>query len=347
MGGWNTDSGASLHCELIGREFVRQKHKLKAFTFYEHAFHGTQITGEDEDYVIRCFTHSRFNPIELDAKPFITTNYDLFIAEDIGMLPKNELGKIFDTHINKKAKTVSVYHDNQLSSDPGFYQFDWDAIVCFDQRYKNVLLQAFPDEKIHIIPYPSLSYENSDKIKMRNELNLPEDKKIIFTFGLNSNRVLELISELDQIYKNYPTLVVVLTRDPKIIFEYKKLQKKMKIDMIIREEAPSIKRLYKYLNASDLLLYYRIPTPHIVVASTILQCLGAGCPILGNETRYTEIFEDEIFKYSNTKELVKAIEHVFNQDEEYKKVIKSAKSYVDKTSAKEVSKQFLELYRKL
>ena len=83
MGGWNTDSGASFHAELVGRAWVEQGHDLKVFTFYDYAFHGTQITGKDEDYVTRCFTVSRSETQELDPVPFLTEKYDIFVAQDI------------------------------------------------------------------------------------------------------------------------------------------------------------------------------------------------------------------------------------------------------------------------
>ena len=50
------------------------------------------------------------------------------------MLPKDLLGKIFH-RIKKQAKTINVVHDGKLTDDSSFYQFDWDAIVSFDDRW--------------------------------------------------------------------------------------------------------------------------------------------------------------------------------------------------------------------
>lgn len=347
MGGWNTDSGASLHSELIGRSFVNMGHDLTVFTFYEHAFHGTQITGENEPYVTRCFTHSRFNPVQLNPIPFITQDYELFIAEDIGMLPKDDLKKIYDTYIKKRAKTINVIHDNALSDDPSFYQFEWDAIVCFDERYKPFLKEVNPESKIRVIPYPCLPWNKGDKYKAREKLDLPKDKKIILTFGPNSNRLLDVINEIDCLNDEYPVLLLVLSKDPVIINTYKKLKKKMKSKVVIREESPSIHRLYRYLHASDILLYYRQLTPHIVVASTIMQCLGAGCPIVANVSRFTETFNNEIFKFNNQKELLSGIKHIFDETDVYNQVMASAKDYVTRCSQDAVAKKFIELYKTL
>jgi hypothetical protein len=110
MGGWNTDSGAFIHSEFIGRGFIELGHKLKVFTFLRKSFHGTVITGKDEEWVERCFSVSSRVPQILDPIPFLTSNYQFFVVEDLGMLPKDHLGKIFH-RIKKKAKTINVIHD--------------------------------------------------------------------------------------------------------------------------------------------------------------------------------------------------------------------------------------------
>lgn len=347
MGGWNTDSGGSLHSENIGREFIKIGHKLKIFTFYHYAFHGSQITGENEEYVTPCFTHFDYNPLKLDVIPFITSDYELFIAEDIGMFPKDLLAKIFNTHIKKKAKTISIYHDCQLSNDPAFYQFDWDAIVCFDKRYKDILTKAYPKDIIHIIPFPCMPWLKGDKKEARKKLNLPLDKKIIFTFGPNTNRVLHLLKDIDMISKDYPAMILALTKDRIVINELNKLKKNMKTPIIIEEEAPSVNRLYNYLHASDCLLYYREPRPYIVVASTISQCIGAGCPILGNNSKYTEMFDNEIFKYDNPEELLSRIKEIFEESKKYKLIMENAKKYTLENSSEQIAKKFIKLYESL
>jgi len=154
MGGWNVGSGASVHSELIGRELAKN-HELTIFTFYNDSYHGNAFLGEDENYVIRCFTKFGDKNPSLDTKPFLEEDYDIFIVEDLGMLPIDLLKKIYP-EIKKKAMTINVIHDGDVSDKDGFYDFDWDAIVCFDERYKKFVKTKYPEEKIHIIPYPSI-----------------------------------------------------------------------------------------------------------------------------------------------------------------------------------------------
>ena len=103
MSAWNETSGASIHAELVGREWVKTEQGLKVFSFLEGDFHGYSLIGTDEDYVIRCFgTPERSN--YLNPIPFLRENYNVFIVQDLGMLPRDKLGKIF-YRIRKKAKT--------------------------------------------------------------------------------------------------------------------------------------------------------------------------------------------------------------------------------------------------
>ena len=86
---WNTDYGVSVQAELIGREWVRMGHQLRAFSFLTSVFHATTLSVEDEHYVARCFNSS-------------------CIAQDLRILSKDVLTNVFH-HIWRKA--VTVIHD--------------------------------------------------------------------------------------------------------------------------------------------------------------------------------------------------------------------------------------------
>jgi hypothetical protein len=344
MGGWNTDSGASFLSELIGRPWVEEGHDLTVFTFYDYAFHGTQITGVDEKYVIRCFTVSGYTPNKLNPVPFLTTDYDIFVVQDLGMLPKDLLGKIFH-RIKKKAKTVNVIHDGKFSEDPAFYQFDWDAIVCFDERYKSFLVKVYDPDIIHIIPYPCYPTAKGDKGEARKKLRLPPDKKIVFGFGPAAKTTIEVVHSIAELSRDYPILLLVTTKDKTGIQEFRKLQKQGIMEIDLREEAPDIKRLYDYLHASDALIFNKKSTSHVVVSSTVLQCLGSGCPIVARDSNYVEYLDKEVMKYSSEEELKKKLCAIFDESEEYKITMNAAEEYVKKKSTQ--AKLYIALFSTL
>jgi glycosyltransferase involved in cell wall biosynthesis len=346
MGGWNTNSGASFHAELIGRAWADAGHELHVFTFYDYAFHGTHIVGKDEDYVTRCFTVSGYTPNQLNPVPFLTADYDIFVVEDLGMLPKDLLAKIFH-RIKMKAKTVNVIHDGKLSEDPAFYQFSWDALVCFDERYKNFLVHAYDKEPIYTIPYPCYPLKKGDKKEARKKLGLPLDKKIIFAFGPAANTTLELIPAIAQLSRDYPLLFLVVTKDQKGLEKFHEVKEKGILDIELREQAPDIEELYQYLHAADALLFNKPSAPHVVVSSTVFQCLGSGCPIIAKSTNFIQTFQNELLKFSNQTELQEKLRAVFDQTQEYKEVLKAAEEYVNNNSASAIADRYIDLFNKL
>ena len=348
MGGWNTDSGASLHAELVGRNWEKNGHDVRTFTFYDYAFHGTNITGKDELWVDRCYTVSSYNPQRLDPIPFLTTDYEVFAVEDLGMLPKNLLGKIFG-RIKKKAGTVNIIHDGNLSQDPSFYQFDWDAIVCFDERYKKFLARVYDQEKIHIIPYPCYPLRSGDKKEKRKKLGLPLDKKIIYCFGPAANLVPELAPVIQKLKKEYPLMLLCTTKNKEGIKKFMDLKNSGDVPVELRIEAPEIDRLYDYLIASDLLLFNKpsVIPPRVVISSTVFQCIGSLCPIVARESNYIDNLDREILKYSNMEELEQRIVSVFEKDNNYRLTLEAAKKYVEQNSSEQIANKFIQLFGEL
>jgi len=343
MSAWNTDSGVSIHAELIGREWLNMGHQLKIFSFIKDDFHGTAIVNEDEDFVFRCFTTSKSTSAYLNAIPFLSEDYEIFVVQDLGMLPQDELAKIFPL-IKHKALTINVIHHNKLPEEARFYQFNWDAIVCFDQRYYNFLSKVFPSTLLHIIPYPCYPPTIGNKFEARKQLNLPLDKKILLLFGQRGIRDhLELFPIIEEVNKKYPLLLLVVSkRELDTIKQYKG-----KFPIIIREEAPNIDKLYNYLHASDLLLYHRHCPEGVVVSSTAFQCMGSGCPILALKSNYFYQMDGAVLTYTNLEEFKEKLFEIFKQGLHYQKWYKSLKQYLYENSAQSIATRYINLFNYL
>jgi len=140
---WNTACGVSLHAELIGREWVKNGHNLTVF-----APNNIRPIGEDEGYVVRCFsdegdhTETFFNP-----EPFLDTDYEILVVERVEWVPLEPLKRIF-SEMKKKARIVYVVHERRCPTNPLFYEFNWDNVVCFDQRYREEWVKRFDEDKI-------------------------------------------------------------------------------------------------------------------------------------------------------------------------------------------------------
>jgi hypothetical protein len=344
MGAWNTDSGASIHAELIGREWVKAGHQLSVFTFFENSIHGTAITNKDEDYVNRCFTTSTDPKAKLNPIPFLKEDYEFFIVEDLGMLPQDPLGNIFHW-IRKKAKTINIIHDGRLSEDPSFYQFNWDAVVGFDHRYIDFLKKAYPAGLLHQISYPCHPLTIGDKKAARKRLKLPIEKKILLIFGQAARTGIKTIPWILKYSSNYPLLILVVSGDKEALTEVRLYSRIGDID--IREEILTISQLYDYLHSCDALIFNKPSQPHVVVSSTVFQCLGSGCPIIARESNAIETLQDEVLVFRNRREFGECLIEVCEQHEKYKNAIRKAKNYVLNNSSKRVAERFIELFGQL
>jgi glycosyltransferase involved in cell wall biosynthesis len=341
MSAWNTDSGVSVHAELIGREWVKMGHELKVFSFFASDFHGTAIVGEDEDYVVRCFTTSSCADRYFDPRPILAADYEIFVAQDLGMVPKDELARIFH-HIRRKASTITVIHDSGPSSDPSFYQFDWDRIVCFDHRYEEFLREYHPQDKICIIPFPCHPLRRGKWREARTKLGLPQERKIIFIFGQRVKEHLPLLPVIKEVNSHLPLLLLIVSQRDLDVLEGIE-----GIEMEIRKDAPSIEVLYDYLHASDVLILHRNPCDGVVVSSAALQCLGSGCPILAADSNFFETLGDVVITYSDFREFEESLLDILHGGKRFQASQRALEGFIKTNSAEVVAQQYIELFQAL
>ncbi len=341
MTAWNTDSGVSVHAELIGREWVKMGHELKVFSFFASDFHGTAIVGEDEDYVTRCFTTSACGNPCIDPRPILGSDYDVFVVQDLGMLPKDQLAKIFH-HIRRKASTITVIHDSGPSSDPSFYQFDWDRIVCFDHRYQEFLREYHPQDKICIIPFPCHPLRRGTRHEARAKLGLPQERKILLIFGQRVKEHLPLLPVIKEVNSHLPLLLLIVSQK-----DLEELREIEGIEVEIRKECPSIGSLYDYLYAADVLILHRNPCDGVVVSSAAFQCLGSGCPILARGSTFFETLGDVVITYSDLLEFKESLFDVFHGRDRYQASQSALEGFIERNSAEAVAKQYIELFQAL
>jgi len=337
MSAWNTDSGVAVHAEPLGKAWIEMGHKLTVFSFIKDDFHGEGFTGEDEDFVVRCLGTDEGTKY-LNARSFLTSTYDIFVVEDLGMLPKDPLSKIFNL-IKQKAKTVHIIHESALPEDPSFYQFDWDAVIYFDER-QSFLRDVY--RNTHYIPFPCFPPRQADKEEARRKLNLPLDRKIVLSFCQRGYSLFlpERDHELDGVLFVIvgPTHFDVLEKfspDP---------------DTVIREEEVLPKeRFDDYLFASDAVILHKFQSRRTaVVSSTAFQVLGAGCPILvPRVSDYFRPLSSEILRYADREELRANLVDVLEGGLKSKKAHEAALTYTQRYCPENIAKSYIELFESL
>lgn len=343
---WNAANGPAIHAELVGRAWVKLGHQLTIFSAEKHP--DARPTGQsDEDFVIRHFTVEQIAPFTrasaFDASPWLDTEYEIFLAQNVERLPAERLLEHFP-RIKEKAMTVQVVHEGKAPEDPLYYRFDWDAIVCFDYRYRDFLVQSFPPEKIHLIPYPYHPLQLGDKRGARAELGLSQDEKIVFSFGFRAREILSVLPALKEIASDYPLRYLVVANPESDVGDL--AQARGHYDFIDLQIKPlPLSELYTYLHAADVLLIHRESSTRYpaVVSSSVAQALGSGCPILFHESNFVELSGDEILKYRDLEDMKGKLAEIFEGGFSVDRV----KAFLDEHDAERIAQRYLELFEEL
>ena len=336
---WNIPCGVSLHAELVGREWVKMGHDLRILAPMERD--GYQCD-KDEPYVKRCYTLRNKPGYFFDPKSFLMDAVDIFVVQNLEILPMEDLFEIYP-FIKERAITLFVVHEGKPPKNPDFYRFGWDAVVCFDERYKRFLKDIYSEDKIKVIPYPCHPVLHGDKVEARKKLGLPLDKKIVFNYGIGIYRHLHLLPTLERVNQDYPLILLTLTHIQDWYDLFNAAKGRYPFIELRKGDIP-ISELYTYLHASDALLIHKDSAEVIVVPSTANLCLGSGCPILAYKTNFYETFDKEVIKYSGLGE---ALVDVFKEREKVKMTLRIAEEYVNRNSSYEIAKRFIYLFESL
>ena len=339
---WNTSCGVSLHAELIGREWIKMGHDLIVF-----APNNIRPVGKDENFVIRCYsdegnrTRTFFHP-----EPFLENDYDVFVAQRLEWCPIEHLYNIFH-EIKGKAKAVYVVHERKPPTNPIFYKFEWDAVVCFDDRYVNQWskIEKFKG-KIHKIPYPTGPLKVEDKQKARSKLMLDLEDKIVFSYGWAPElHVIPILPALKDVSKIVDFKYIVLV-DPDCKVNFPEL------DFIeVYHKRATMDEIYSYLHASDACILHKekheVRKGEAVVSSSVLMCLGSLTPILTSDTEFVSFLKGEVIKYKDLNDLKRKLIGILKREIDVNKVRAAAKKYVMRNSPKVIAKRFIELFNSI
>lgn len=338
MAAWNTNSGVAMHAEPIGKAFREMGHKIKVFSFLKTDYHGEGITAKDESFVVRCFG-TRGGTNAFDPRPFLETDFDVLLVEDLGMLPVEKLGNIFPV-LKKKAKVVHVVHENRVCEHSWFYQLDWDKIVYFDHR-QDFLKKIYPDAEY--IPFPCYPIRSGDKKKARKALGLPLDKKIIYSFGIRGYH--SYYRDLPPKLKRKSVLLHVVPK------HYQMLEELSPADwrIVVKKDGLSSKEFDQFLFASDAAILHKFQSRfHAVISSTVYQAMGTGCPIfVPQQSDFFHDWTNEVVHYRDITALNKKLVDFFGSKKKQNHLKEEAEKFVKEHSPKNIAKKYIDLFERL
>ncbi len=346
MGLWNAANGPSIHAELIGRSWVKTGHRLTVFAPTHHP--DARPTGqEDEPFVIRHYAVERVKPFTrasmFNPAPLLEEDYEVFVAENVERLPVERLLEVFP-RIREKAATVMVVHEGNPPQDPLFYKLEWDAITCFDQRYKEFIQEHFPKERIHIIPFPCHPMKLGDKGRARRVLNLPQGRPIIFSYGFRVKDILNAVPEIAPLAERRGLMYLVAVSSREGAEALREAEGRYRFLKVWVKPLP-LSELYTHLHASDIHLINRpsLRGRKAVLSSTIHLTLGSGCPILVRESNLVELHGDEVVKYRDYEEMREKAEWILDGGFKLENVVR----YVEERRADRIAERFINLFREL
>lgn len=358
MGSWNTDGGVSRHTTPLVEWLCSQGYRVKVFTHYKESPHGIPLNVKDEDFVTRCYTTEgkrvpglnsfNFNPL-LDA--IEKEGYNIFLAEDLGMLPMKELLEVFP-RIKEKAQTILLNHDNEPKpNDSIFWKFNWDAVINFLPSQNGFMVKHYPAEKVYLSSFPCYPVLNMKKKESRESLDLPTDKKIILVFGEYNfiapfNALYRLREEDPSIY----LVALVYTQEMKDILENKLKERGFdKGYDEIRVERSSWQRRAEYISASQLVVLDKGKVTigkGAIISSTAFQIIGWGTPILASDNFWFRLFGDAILRFTSNEELTEQAKLLLNDSHTRREVISHALAFAYSHSPERVSSQILYIFQR-
>ncbi|MBC8520492.1 MAG: hypothetical protein H8D26_00655 [Methanomicrobia archaeon] len=331
MTSWNDETGAAVHAKALVNAWMQMGHKVTVFSFLREELGEDKFTGKDERHVVRCFGRNF-----LDPRPILTTEFDIFVVEDLRTLPVEQLARIFPM-IKERAFPVHIVHEDKLPEEAWFYQFLWDKVVYFDER-QEFLKDVYPDAEY--IPFPCFPVRREDKIESRKGLGLPVDKKIIY--GFCQRGYLPYLRYLCEGLKYNAVLLFVVSPDFEI------LEKELAPSwMIVREEgALSDERFDEYLFASDAVIFHKYQnTYHRLLSSVIFQAMGAGCPIfIPQQSQYFKPLKDEVVYYTDTEDLCRKLVAFCEDERIAKSVIESEEVFTHMNSAEKIAERYIDVF---
>lgn len=339
MAAWNTDSGVAMHAEPIAKKMIEMGHEITVFSFMKNDFHGEAITAEDENFVKRCFGTRQITNY-FDARPFINEDYEILLVEDIGMLPVDKLSNIIPI-IKRKAKIIHVIHENRPCEHSWFYKIDWDGIVYFDKR-QEFFHRTYPDAVY--IPFPCYDRRRKNIKEIREKLDLPIDKNIVYSFA--HRRYHLYYRSLPDYLKNNTVLLQVIPEDYHQMLEELNPPEWM---IFRRQKEVTTEEFDNYLFAADAAVFHKFQAKNqAVLSSTMYQALGAGCPLFGPKgSDFFEGFKNEVVKYIDTVDLNEQLNEILNNENKRNELISNADKFVEKYSPEKIANQYLELFKKL
>lgn len=225
-----------------------------------------------------------------------------------------------------------------------------DRILCMSNYTKNALTSVLGIEnKRAIVSYPGIDrqlFRPRDKLKTRQSLGLPLNRRIILHVGTDEPRknTKTLVEALYMVKKRIPDAIFVKIGDMREATRKLILARRLGNSMIYHKKVPDVAPFY---NAADLFVF---PSYYEGFGYPVAEAMASGCPIIAaDSSSVTEVVGKGgiLFPPFDVFALHEAINQVLTDSNRRTVMIKEGLEQVKKFDWKKCAETTLETYENL
>jgi len=250
---------------------------------------------------------------------------------------------------------------------PWLYKRGWfeENLFCFILRHTILVIgteglaveyakrYGLDKKNIRVVPnYIRVSrLQNKIKEEARNELGLPQDKKIVlFLHHLSRRKGADLLPEVIKKFLDHKDILFLIAGDGP---ERKNLEEKLiiyNLQLITRlEGSVPNNKITSYLAAADI---YVMPSEEEGMPNTLLEAMAAGVPFVASDVAAVRemtppIAHEFVLPYGKTDMFAEKIKKLLADEELRKKVSMEEQEWVKQYDVSVIAPRYLALFQEL
>ncbi len=226
-----------------------------------------------------------------------------------------------------------------------------NSLIAISQDSKKIIEKNYQIKNVKVIPNGVEKVMKKDKNKLREELKLPKNTKIInYTGRITSLKGLKyLIEAFSKIAKNYKRITLIIVGHGEELEDLKNTAKSLIIEKQIMFTGPITQnKALDYMQASDIFI---LPSLGETGGNVLLEARACGLPIITTKVGWAEELIQEgrtgfFINKKDSKDIYEKIEMLLENDKLLKKLTKNSQNYKIQTW-EECASQYIKEYKKL
>ena len=354
---WNQDCGLATYAKFLASEFDPKDIVI----FSERA---PLSQGETDDHnVIRCWNRESAQFSEL-KEAVLTSGVELlhFNAHDHNFFALSQLKPILVALRENGIALVVSYHTT-YSIDPAMTEFNelFDRVIVHTKdNAAQVMANGCPEDKLRIIPHGvrigERSYSHDEQKKARVRLDIPEQAKVLVSFGfVQPNKGIEGLIEavaylrakgvnalgyvVGKVNRGHPTAIEYFERLKQFCSELGVSEFVVFTDSFVEQSV-----VEDYMLSSDATVF-NYHSEYFESSGACSIAIGMGVPVIASLAPAFLAFDDAVWRVTAGFPLSLSAEVVLFNEELRSFLLRRSAEYRERYSWNQVAGEFAEVYR--